>query len=99
MEPITIYSVENYRVGKINELLAIKIESATTPGSKAFLAKTLRGRCVWVDVSNGMVGLFFTSREEAIKAGKKRLSYAIAELNRKLAKMTRAANAFDSMGK
>ena len=99
MEPITIYSVENYRGGKLNELLAIKIESTTTPGSKAFLAKTLRGRCVWVDVSNGMGGMFFTSREEAIMAGKKRLSYAIAELNRKLAKMTRAADAFDSMGK
>lgn len=46
-----------------------------------------------------MGGAFFTSREEAIKAGKKRLSYAISELNRKLAKMSKAADAFDSMGK
>ena len=99
MDPITIYSVENYRSGKLKEILAIKIESTTTPGSKAFMAKTMRGRFVWVDVSNGMGGAFFTSREEAIKAGKKRLSYAIAELNRKLAKMTRAAEAFDRMGK
>ena len=99
MEPITIYSVENYRGGKLDELLAIKLESTTTPSSKAFMAETRRGRYIWVDVSNGMGGLFFTSREEAIEAGKKRLSFAIAELNKKLAKMTKAAEAFARMGK
>ena len=72
MDFITIYSIENYRGGKLDELLAIKLESTTTPSSKAFMAETRRGRYIWVDVSNGMGGMFFTSREE--KANSQRYS-------------------------